>query len=51
MFEDVRQRSSRLDLAMMVTTGFAYYLRCAQKIVLGFSTLSKRGFESVTRYN
>jgi hypothetical protein len=36
---------------MIVTTGFAYHLRCEQKIVLGFSTLSKREFQLVTRHN
>jgi hypothetical protein len=36
---------------MIITTGFACYFRCAQKIVLGVSPLSKRELQLVTRYN
>jgi hypothetical protein len=37
---------------MIVTTGFAFYFRCAQKIALGsLPPLSKRELQLVTRYN
>jgi hypothetical protein len=47
-----RRRSSHLDLAMIITTGFAFYFRCAQKIAVGSSPpLSKQQLRLVIRYN